>query len=93
MPVAWTDTGHLRRDCPDTKRQSQGRGQSFFKKRDRVIFKSRDSESDDGITGTAMVNYLGTAKHIGCITRHFMFISRPAVWSLVSLSVYGFDGN
>jgi hypothetical protein len=29
----------------------------------------------------------------GCITRHFMLISRPAVWSLVSLSVYGFDGN
>jgi hypothetical protein len=32
--------GHLRRDCPDNKRQSQGRGQSFFKKRDRVNFHS-----------------------------------------------------
>jgi hypothetical protein len=34
------------------------------KKRDRVTFKSRDSESDDSITGTATVNYLGTAKMI-----------------------------
>jgi hypothetical protein len=32
--------------------------------RDRVTLKSRDSESDDGITGTATVNYLGTAKMI-----------------------------
>jgi hypothetical protein len=28
------------------------------------ISKSRDSESDDGISGTATVNYLGTAKMI-----------------------------
>jgi hypothetical protein len=34
------------------------------KKGDRVTFKSRDSESDDGITGTATVNCLGTAKMI-----------------------------
>ena len=30
---------HLRRDCPDNKKQSQGGGQSSLKKRDRVAFK------------------------------------------------------
>jgi hypothetical protein len=56
--------GHLRRDCPDNKKQNQGRGQSSLKKRDRVTFKSRDSESNDGITGTATLNYLRTARMI-----------------------------
>jgi len=56
--------GHLRRDCPENKKQSQGRGQSSLKKRDRLAFKSRDSESDDNMTGTATVNYLGTARMI-----------------------------
>jgi hypothetical protein len=38
--------GHLRRDCPDNKKQSQGEGQSSLKKKERIAFKSRDSGSD-----------------------------------------------
>jgi hypothetical protein len=56
--------GHLRGDCPDNNKQIQGEGQSSLKKRERIAFKSRDSGSDDGITGTATFNYLGTARMI-----------------------------
>ena len=38
--------GHLRRDSPDNKKQSQGEGQSSLKKKERIAFKSRDSWSD-----------------------------------------------
>ena len=38
--------GHLRRDSPDNKKQSQGEGQSSLKKKERIAFKSRDSWLD-----------------------------------------------
>lgn len=52
--------GHLRRD----RKRSQGRDQPSLKKGNILAFKSRDSESDDNITGTATINYLGTARII-----------------------------
>lgn len=45
--------GHLRRDCPNNKKHSH-----------RIVFNPSDNGSDDDITGTSTVNYLGTARMI-----------------------------